>query len=205
MGTGVNMDTATLTGQFSIHLKTGPRLPEDAYIEVHFPNPANPANTDVVVEGIETGKSGLMFLSSKSKAFKCWNYEVTVYVYRDNSMSKLLGSHHQVIQSRFDLDKVKTRKELARALFEGNCPTTNEDKPKTVKQWEALCEREREKRIAPLRKAQIKKCITEKKDKRWCETYWSSYGDSRRVGTYLRSPRLFDDLPECIQARKVRE
>jgi hypothetical protein len=63
------------------------------------------------------------------------------------------------------------------------------------------CEDVREKVIAPLRKAEIVKCIqTETGDQAWCETFWADYGDPRRTVSGALIPRLFHDLPECVEA-----
>jgi hypothetical protein len=67
------------------------------------------------------------------------------------------------------------------------------------------CEDEREKRIAPLREAEIAKCIqTETGDQAWCEAFWSDYGDSQRTVSGGIIPRLFHDLPKCTEAWEER-
>ena len=62
------------------------------------------------------------------------------------------------------------------------------------------CEDAREEKIAPLREAEIAKCIeTETGDQAWCGTFWADYGNATRtVGGFI--PRLFHDLPECTEA-----
>ncbi len=63
------------------------------------------------------------------------------------------------------------------------------------------CEDAREAKIAPLRAAEIAKCIeTETGDQKWCETFWADYGDPVRTASGMITPRLFHDLPECIEA-----
>jgi hypothetical protein len=63
------------------------------------------------------------------------------------------------------------------------------------------CEDARDKKIAPLRKAEIANCIqTETGDQAWCETFWADYGDARRSASGMITPRLFHDLPECVEA-----
>ena len=63
------------------------------------------------------------------------------------------------------------------------------------------CEDARDKKIAPLRKAEIENCIqTETGDKAWCETFWADYGDSRRTASGVITPRMFHDIPECVEA-----
>lgn len=63
------------------------------------------------------------------------------------------------------------------------------------------CEDAREEKIAPLRAAEIAKCVaTETGDQAWCETFWADYGDPVRTMSGGITPRLFHDLPECIEA-----
>ena len=67
------------------------------------------------------------------------------------------------------------------------------------------CEDAREERIAPMREAEIANCIqTETGDQAWCETFWADYGDPRRTVSGVLIPRLFHDLPECIEAWEER-
>jgi len=63
------------------------------------------------------------------------------------------------------------------------------------------CEAAREKRIAPLRAAEVTKCVqTKTGDQAWCETFWADYGDPRQTVSGALVPRLFHDLPECVEA-----
>jgi len=67
------------------------------------------------------------------------------------------------------------------------------------------CEDVREERIAPLRQAEIAKCIqTETGDQAWCETFWADYGEPIRTVSGALTPRLFHDLPECTEAWEER-
>jgi hypothetical protein len=67
------------------------------------------------------------------------------------------------------------------------------------------CEAAREKIIAPLRKAEIAKCIqTGTGDQAWCETFWADYGDSQRTKSGVFIPRQFNDIPECVEAQDER-
>jgi hypothetical protein len=67
------------------------------------------------------------------------------------------------------------------------------------------CEAEREAKIAPLRDAEIQKCIHEQeKDPDYCRRFFSDLGEGGRTvhGTYR--PRMFNDLPVCVEAEKRR-
>ena len=63
------------------------------------------------------------------------------------------------------------------------------------------CEDVRDAKIAPLKEAEIANCIqTETGDQAWCETFWADYGAPRRMASGRLTPRLFHDLPECVEA-----
>ena len=63
------------------------------------------------------------------------------------------------------------------------------------------CEAAREKIIAPLRKAEIAKCIqTGTGDQGWCDVFWADYGDAQRTRSGVIIPRQFNDIPECVEA-----
>jgi len=67
------------------------------------------------------------------------------------------------------------------------------------------CEDAREEKIAPLKEAEIAKCIqTETGDQAWCETFWADYGEPIRTVSGALTPRLFHDLPECTEAWEER-
>jgi len=63
------------------------------------------------------------------------------------------------------------------------------------------CEEARERMIAPLREAEIAKCKQDRReDPAWCEQFNADYGDGGRTVTGSIRPRMFDDLPECVEA-----
>jgi hypothetical protein len=63
------------------------------------------------------------------------------------------------------------------------------------------CEDAREAMIAPLRKAEIDKCVeTGTGDQAWCRTFWADYGAPSRTATGVFIPGMFYDLRECTEA-----
>ena len=63
------------------------------------------------------------------------------------------------------------------------------------------CEGAREAMIAPLRKAEIERCIeTGTGDRAWCETFWADYGEPVYTASGTFTPGMFYDLPECVDA-----
>lgn len=122
VASGIYFNTEKLVAQFTLTLKAKNRLPTGAFLEVHFPNPSDPFNPFVVGKVRKGGASEIFVSSPDLKGFKCWNYEIVTYIYRGRSKSKLLGTHSQFVQSRFNMDKVRDGGELVKALSEGNCP-----------------------------------------------------------------------------------
>ena len=70
----------------------------------------------------------------------------------------------------------------------------------------ASSEQQREAKIAPLRAAEIAKCKakSERNDPDYCENFWRDYGSPMRTANGAMTPRLFADLPVCIEAFKAR-
>jgi len=63
------------------------------------------------------------------------------------------------------------------------------------------CDDARERKIAPLREAEIAKCKQDKRnDPAWCERFNADFGNAGRTVSGSIRPRIFDDLPECVDA-----
>jgi hypothetical protein len=63
------------------------------------------------------------------------------------------------------------------------------------------CEAARQKKIAPLKAAEIAKCVQEGTgDQDWCDTFWADYGAPIRRVSGGFTPPMFHDLPECVEA-----
>ena len=127
VSTGVGYDIKTFSGNFSIWLKASPKLPRGAYLEAHFPNPSDPDSPHIVSK-VRQGATPEIYIKSPALiGLKCWNYEVAIYVYRGRSKTAFLGTHHQVIQSRINLDSIRDKTDwmdatTALAQGKGRCP-----------------------------------------------------------------------------------
>jgi len=67
------------------------------------------------------------------------------------------------------------------------------------------CDQAREEKIAPLRADEIGKCKADRRnDPDWCERFNADYGDGGRTRKGTIRPRMFDDLPECVEALQER-
>ena len=75
----------------------------------------------------------------------------------------------------------------------------------TLQELDARCDQAREARIAPLREAEIAKCQADRRnDPAWCERFNATFGDATRTANGTMTPRMFDDLPECVDALNER-
>ena len=75
----------------------------------------------------------------------------------------------------------------------------------SIEELEQRCEEMRENRLKPLREAEIEKCKADKtKDPAWCERYYQDYGNATRGPGGKYTPRMFDDLAPCVQAREMK-
>ena len=196
-------------GQFYLNLKARDNLPGGAYLEAHFPKPANADQKQIVGKKLRREGSEILMHSPKSSGFKCWNYEVEVFVYRDDSKDDLLDVHRQIIQSKFDQSLVKDVFDFSSRMSKGGiCPSIHQEdiKKMSVKQLDALCEREREKHLKPERDKLIKRCIKRgEKQAEWCENYYADWGDAQRIDTATIRRALYYNLPECVAAKEARE
>ncbi len=210
VGADLAYDLDDLEGQFMLALKAGENLPRGAYLEAHFPHPASAGRKTVVDRELRRKEATIRMRSPMSNELKCRNYEIEVFIYRDRSRDELLDIHTQVIQSRVDLSLVSDKMDMASAIAKwgGKCPSAHQREmaQMTVEQLEALCEREREKRLKPEREALIEQCKAETgKSDEQCEKYWADYGDAVRIDRVRVRPALYYDLPECIAAENARQ
>jgi hypothetical protein len=91
-------------------------------------------------------------------------------------------------------------------LLQGSPVTVFADQASDVAALEAQCEMEREEKIKPLREMEIAKCKThDYSDPGYCERYWKDYGNAMRGTNGTMTPRMFDDLPVCVEAYRARK
>ena len=75
----------------------------------------------------------------------------------------------------------------------------------SLAELDRLCEDARERAIAPLRATEIEECkATRRSDPAFCERFFADFGDAGRTASGAIRPRMFDDLPECVQAQQER-
>lgn len=209
-GTGTLMDLASHSARFTLSLKARDNLPGGAWLETHFPDPANPARTDTVSRPAPNTRATMRFESPPSHDFKCWNYEVVTHVYSDRSATDLLDTHRQLIQSRLDMSLAVDDEEWLKVLAgRGSmCPSRHQQamKKMSVEQLERLCEEAREKILKPEREKLIEQCIKAgRKQPEYCRNYYADWGDAMRLDPGTVRPALYYDIPECIAAKKARQ
>lgn len=209
-GADLSYDMKSRTGRFQLTLKARENLPAGALIEAQFPDPSNPARTYNDEAVLKFQNATVHLKSPPSSGFRCWNYEVDVFVFSDRSKSDLLDTHRQVIQSRIDTEQISDPAEWA-AILAGNgfvCPSSHQAdmRKMNAEQLEALCEKEREKRLEPERERLIANCIKAgKKQADWCSNYYADWGDAVRLDPVHVRPALYYDLPECVAAKRARQ
>jgi hypothetical protein len=75
----------------------------------------------------------------------------------------------------------------------------------SLRDLDQRCEDAREIKIAPLQSAEIAKCQQDKQnDPAWCERFNADFGDAARTMSGTMRPRMFDDLPQCVDALRER-
>jgi hypothetical protein len=207
----VQPDEASLGCQFVIRLKATRRLQPGNLLEARFPNPSQPGQA-VFEQFVYEGLSPHIRIASKpSGGFMCWNYHVVVFVYSDATKSELLGTHDQLVQSRYNISDVRNERDFSKATTgSSNCPggrrpETPDYSKMTARQLDAECERAREALIKPEREALIRRCkqgggMSAKS----CENYWGDYGAARRIGGRMIPPK-HSNLPVCRAAREAYE
>lgn len=90
---------------------------------------------------------------------------------------------------------------VSEAEFEGGVDITK----LSLAELDQRCDDAREAKISPLREAEIARCQADKRnDPDWCERFNADYGDGGRTQTGAVRPRMFDDLPECVDALSER-
>jgi len=93
---------------------------------------------------------------------------------------------------------------VALLLFLGMSSAVLADAASDLANLDAQCEAAREAKIKPLRAAEIAKCKADShNDPEYCERYWRDYGNASRRANGTMTPRMFDDLPECVAAAKA--
>ena len=96
-GTGISLGRDG-NGQFDLFLEARNSVPSGAYLEAHFPVPGSAGQKQVIEKRSVNKGDEIILLSDKSSDFKCWNYQVEVFVYVDESKVDLLDVHQQTIQ-----------------------------------------------------------------------------------------------------------
>ena len=202
-----SVTTPELTGRLVLFLESLDSVPEGAWVEAAFPDPADISRFNRVGESVGPGQK-FMLVSPTSPDLKCWNYIVEVSIYSDPGKSERIGVHRQVIQSRVDLALARSSDDALQGVTRGFCSAKSQKdlSRMSVGELEALCLKEREKLLAPEREYLISQCS---KRKDWsverCERYYADHGDARRIDRFWLRPELYMNIPECAAAREARE
>ena len=75
----------------------------------------------------------------------------------------------------------------------------------TLADLDRRCDQAREAKIAPLREAEIAHCKAQpRSDPAFCESFNADFGDGGRTMNGGIRPRMFGDLPACVEALQER-
>jgi len=75
----------------------------------------------------------------------------------------------------------------------------------SLEELDRICEDARERAIAPLRAVAIEECkASPRTDPAYCDRFYADYGDAGLTESGQFRPRMFNDLPECVQAEQER-
>jgi len=76
----------------------------------------------------------------------------------------------------------------------------------SLEELDRICDDARERQIAPLKAAAIEECkATPRNDPAYCERFNADFGEGGRTTSGAVRPRMFNDLPECVQAQQERD
>nr|WP_300336376.1 DUF4124 domain-containing protein [Accumulibacter sp.] len=112
-GTGVSCEwrperSPAYAYRFSLALQVHDDVPVGAFIEAEFENPPDEAHPLLATAVIDVSGPGqvkvvdVFLLTPLVDTIRCGNHRVTVRLYRSRQSRELLGTHQQLIQSRFD-------------------------------------------------------------------------------------------------------
>jgi len=151
-GANFKLNSQTLRGNFVLFLEARENIPEGAWVEAAFPSPSDINKFDFVGKSVGPNQK-FMLESPSTRDLKCWNYLVQVGVFSDSSKKNLIGIHRQVIQSHVNLSLAKNSDDLVLGVTTGLCVRKDRKdfSRMSVEELEALCQKEREKRLAPQR------------------------------------------------------
>lgn len=103
-------------GMYVITLSAGRKLPDGAFIEIGFENPAD-ARAPMRVTRALSPKAGSFRLESPwAGGFVCRPYRLAMAVYQDESRERMLGVLRIVVVSRVDASKVGSAEELLQKM-----------------------------------------------------------------------------------------
>jgi tetratricopeptide (TPR) repeat protein len=93
------------------------KLPTEAYLEVFYENPQDPSNPIKQERQLtHEDKDAIVLLSPPVKGVTRRMYEIAIHIYSDASKSTKLGEHHQMCQSVFETDQIRTEEDLMKQI-----------------------------------------------------------------------------------------
>ncbi|MDX9740763.1 MAG: tetratricopeptide repeat protein [Gammaproteobacteria bacterium] len=106
---------AAAQGTYVVTLSPGRKLPDQAFVEIGFENPADTRAPLRVTREIGRVKD-LRIESPRAGGFVCRPYRLAMAVYEDESRERMLGVLRIVVLSRVDTSKVGSAEELVQKM-----------------------------------------------------------------------------------------
>ena len=89
--------------RYFLSLKKLKPIPKGAVIEVKFENPSDRKHPIIVEQEIQDNEEELALISPAVTGLQSYQgYYIEVTLYEDKNKNKVLGTHHQVVQSLID-------------------------------------------------------------------------------------------------------
>lgn len=84
--------------------------------------------------------------------------------------------------------------------------SSSEDERERIKELDEICIQVRSEKIKEAQKEKIELCVNvDNLERAYCERYFKGYGWGSKTASGNRNVRLFDQIPECIEAFNARK
>lgn len=128
------------------------------------------------------------------------------------SEEEVRGSQQRAEQMLKKSKELEESRKIEKQLKSFKAEATDEPERKqslTLEELDRRCEEAIEEKIVPLREAAITECIADKNSRMKnpredCERFYQDYGAGGPATGGRWRPRMFHNLPECVEAGKAR-
>lgn len=84
--------------------------------------------------------------------------------------------------------------------------SSSDHERESIKKLDDICLEVRTEKLKVVQQEKIETCVNvDKKERSYCERYFKDYGWGSTTASGNRNARLFDQIPECIEAFNARK